>query len=642
MNIFRLYCLCTFIALCSWSSVTFAQIVEIPDPNLERAIREKLGLPSHLPLTQKDMLRLTGFAAEDAGIENITGLEYAHNLRSLFLRNNPIKDLTPLVNLTQLELLHLIGVPMEDVTFLKNLTKLRELYLAYCQITDITPIQNLTQLVLLDLSVNRIMDVSPLANLTALRTLWIDRNRIVDFSPLLGLSLTDFRYDEVCVIPDPPIRDRISNRNLPSIIQGWDNEILNLPALSYQDRLVYHDLIWSDFLFNLRFRQSPPWSQLIGDVKYAIAEREELLAKNPNMIFLREIRLHTANPSHYSEDWPYWVRDADGNRISGDRVLANQYLVDYRLREAQDMLVQQAISAARCGLYDGIIFDVWSEVLVLIQDPGMPTYQEHTPEYAQEVEIERTARTSILRRIREAVPDDFLILCNSNWYKLPFSAPYINGGFMETFRDLDTGYSDARLAAIEDALLWYEANVRSPQVNILRAEGIPTEPPDSPNNRRWMRFFTTMSFIFSDGYVLYTIGGHSHRHYWYSFWDTDIGQPIGSTTQPHENIEGLYVREFTNGWAVYNRSGTAQTISLPQSVTGVSSGKHGITHILPDLDGEMYLKAPNPTDVNGDGKVNVLDLVQVANGLGQSAPDPNGDGVVNILDLVFVAQQFSQ
>ena len=37
-----------------------------------------------------------------------------------------------------------------------------------------------------------------------------------------------------------------------------------------------------------------------------------------------------------------------------------------------------------------------------------------------------------------------------------------------------------------------------------------------------------------------------------------------------------------------------------------------------------------------------LDLVWVANGFGKSTPDPNGDGVVNILDLVFVAQAFSQ
>ena len=28
--------------------------------------------------------------------------------------------------------------------------------------------------------------------------------------------------------------------------------------------------------------------------------------------------------------------------------------------------------------------------------------------------------------------------------------------------------------------------------------------------------------------------------------------------------------------------------------------------------------------------------------LGKSDPDPNGDGIVNVLDLVFVAQQFSQ
>ena len=67
-----------------------------------------------------------------------------------------------------------------------------------------------------------------------------------------------------------------------------------------------------------------------------------------------------------------------------------------------------------------------------------------------------------------------------------------------------------------------------------------------------------------------------------------------------------------------------------------------LTHLLPDLDGEIYLKTPSLADVNGDGAVNILDLVMVANGFGKSTPDPNGDGVVNILDLVFVAQQFSQ
>ena len=46
-------------------------------------------------------------------------------------------------------------------------------------------------------------------------------------------------------------------------------------------------------------------------------------------------------------------------------------------------------------------------------------------------------------------------------------------------------------------------------------------------------------------------------------------------------------------------------------------------------------------DVNGDGSVNILDLVFVASNLGTQgqnlAADVNGDGAVNILDLVFVA-----
>ena len=48
-------------------------------------------------------------------------------------------------------------------------------------------------------------------------------------------------------------------------------------------------------------------------------------------------------------------------------------------------------------------------------------------------------------------------------------------------------------------------------------------------------------------------------------------------------------------------------------------------------------------DINGDGIVNILDLVLVAGRFGQSGQDSadvNGDGIVNILDLVLVAGAF--
>ena len=648
-------------ALCGFWQRANAQVVEIPDPNLERLIREKLGLSSELPITQQDMLGLTGFAAEVAGIENITGLEYATNLDFLFLRKNPIQDLTPLANLTQLELLHMPGVPINDLTPIGNLTQLKDLTLSFCGIRDISPLANLTQLVLLNLTGNHIVDVSPLANLTALKTLWLDRNQIVDLSPVQGLSLTDFRYDEVCVLPALPIQDRIANRSLPSIFQ-LHGGIVTLPTLSHgdtvserEDNISYHDLFTTHLPFGLRFTQASPWSQLTAgnlatgaDLDGTIAKREEFLAKNPNMLFLAEIRILTAQPGRqYPEDWFGWARDEHGNPVLGSRFSSSSYLIDIRIPEVQDIIVEQAISVAACGLYDGIFFDWWWEG----DFPLAGNWNEDGSVQFWEIG-DGEILVSILQQIRANVRDDFLIMFNSNRRQIPSSVSYINGSFMETFPRVDEhGYMRDDILEIESSLIWYEANVREPKINSLRGLGLGTEPPDSPNNRRWMRFFTTMSLTLSDGYTLYTlgdIGGQKQyqRHIWHSFWDADLGQPVGPKTQRYqEDIEGLYIREFTNGWAVYNRSGQAQSVTLPLSATSVSdrgSSAASITHLLPDLDGEIYLKAKHPADVNGDWVVNILDLVEVSNSFGKSAPDPNGDGVVDVLDLVFVVRQFSQ
>ena len=73
----------------------------------------------------------------------------------------------------------------------------------------------------------------------------------------------------------------------------------------------------------------------------------------------------------------------------------------------------------------------------------------------------------------------------------------------------------------------------------------------------------------------------------------------------------------------------------------MASGLVNTEHVLPNLDGEMYLrvKPANPADVNGDGVVNILDLTLVAQAIsmGDGERDVNGDGVVNVFDLVQVA-----
>ena len=630
---------------------------------------EILRLDSNLiediaPLSNLMMLTELGLA--DNRIVDISSLADLTNLEILRLHYNQIQDITPLANLTSLRELWLTGNRIVGISPLENLTTLKELRIRHNQIRDITPLSNLTNLTELWLTGNRIVDIRPLENLTTLKELRIRQNPITDYGRIDTLSLTHFEYDKICELSGFPIQERVQNRSFPSVFRAWHG-IINRPELSSEENYAYHDLsiVIEGEIFKMPgiYGVDPPYGFSIhGNLDRAKEIRAHIRSLNPNMLTIAAIPINFIGKDTYPDDWPYWLRDRNGNRVY--EPFSGSGLIDFTLTGAQDWVVERAKAVARCGLYDGIFFDNWRAEDEMLGDP-------QTGEVYRPVQDEYDAKESILTRIREYVDDNFLILVNSNRSKIPRSAPYVNGIFMETVRDYEGGYTYAGLREIENTLLWAEENLRSPQVNCLEGWGVETEVPDSPTNLRWMRAFTAMSLTHSDGYVLHItttnrhpdhehnwdvfdithreehdqgIGhNHDHDHYWYDFWDADLGKPIAEKAQLYENREGLFIREFTNGWAVYNRSGSAQEIRLPEQGTGVESGLQNTLHSVPDLDGEIYLKSKTDRhDVNGDGIVNILDLVAVANGLGTDAPDVNGDGVVNILDLVAVANAFGQ
>ena len=104
------------------------------------------------------------------------------------------------------------------------------------------------------------------------------------------------------------------------------------------------------------------------------------------------------------------------------------------------------------------------------------------------------------------------------------------------------------------------------------------------------------------------------------------GESAGDGTLATITFEVIAVKESTLTLSGVLLSDSAETASRPQVEAG------------------LIVEQPQLIeDVNGDGVVNILDLVRVASsfgGSGENGADVNGDGVVNILDLVLVAGAF--
>ena len=213
------------------------EAVYIPDANLRAVIEEALGKATGAPITAEEMATLVNLrTAEAKGISDLTGLEFATNLRNLNIGSNSISDLSPLAGLMNLGSINISnnGIsdlsPLEglkslenflswnnlfsdlsplvklskmslqkidicggdpDISVLKGATNLKKLYLPNCSVSDIdiVALAGLTNLTRLSVSDNRdLSNLSPLSGLTNLKWLNLKDCNISDISALSGLT----------------------------------------------------------------------------------------------------------------------------------------------------------------------------------------------------------------------------------------------------------------------------------------------------------------------------------------------------------------------------------------------------------------------------------------------------------------------
>ncbi|UCD49358.1 MAG: hypothetical protein JSW27_17715 [Phycisphaerales bacterium] len=358
------------------------------------------------------------------------------------------------------------------------------------------------------------------------------------------------------------IVERIGGREFPSVFQAW-SRVENLPDANTIEGIARHDLAWNAIsLCGLRWDTAPRGlaKEFEPDsIETALKRRRKLLALNPNLILIAEIRYRDAHGSFLPENHMWWMRDEQGQIVKG-WAEGGFLRLDYRNPAFRRHVAQRALAVIESGVADGILLDWWHE---------------------------DDDRLALVQEIRGAIGDDPLVIANTNDRTAPRTGAYINGFFMECYRS-ETAEDWQRIA---ETLSWAEQHLRQPRVNCVEVWY-----HNSRRDLNLMRAVTALTLTHSNGYCLFSdpnpLPSPDHLHDWYPFWDTSLGRPVG---QAIHRDDGATQRQFEQGTIVYNPMGNDPVeITFDEMRTSRATGQRSRTHTLPACDGDIYLKATSP------------------------------------------------
>ena len=643
-------------------------VVHIPDPNLRAAIAEALGKRLNAPITVEDMEGLERLEADNQGIRDLTGLQFAKNLSRLYLRDNQISDLSPIAGLIGLRALRLNGNPLSDLSPLRGLTNLTSLEMYHIPISDLSPLAGLINLEALYFDADNVSDLSPLTGLVNLEHLRFDSKKVSDLSPLAGLiNLRKFHT--------------------------WGNPVSDLSPLAGLTKLEQVDICGADLsdltplasltgLKELYLRSNgisdiSPLAALTGLNRLNLSENEisdisplagltnlKWLAINQNKISdlspLDGLRENIKLVWHENPVFP-----KGGPKIEGPWLWV--LLPDTKLDSSTDLLSEASggtmteVEVATHGATEGqsVGDDVW-------------TFHRLPP----------TGHNNIERMLQRSIRDG-VIYGTVSLYSPREQETTIYVGSKDGFKVWLNGvliYENLRYLASEDYTDFFPITLQ-PGRNVLLV-AVHT------HSNGFFGFETSTEYTLSMG-VGYTFS-QTPIHIGDTFtldiraenvsdlagWQFDIA--FDPAILEAINVsEGDFLKTdggttFFQGGSIDNASGKITGLSAARLSGGGASGTGtllqvrfkakvaGETELALDkfqfgsTTGDNIPAGPHEIrivveerlttgDVNRDGVISILDLILVAQQLGKRVPagspvDINGDGVVSILDLIRVAQ----
>ncbi|EAD0693183.1 LPXTG cell wall anchor domain-containing protein [Listeria monocytogenes] len=165
---------------------TEQNIVDIPDPLLKQYLNEYLKQEITADITQEQMDSIKEVRLAGLEITDLTGLEYAHNLRIVNIASTKVRDFHLIKELTNLERLSIAGydVTSDCIPDLNHLQKLEFIDLSHSRLDNriLTKISKAPKLKTVNLSYNAaITEFMPLKNMPALEDLNIQFCGVHDF-----------------------------------------------------------------------------------------------------------------------------------------------------------------------------------------------------------------------------------------------------------------------------------------------------------------------------------------------------------------------------------------------------------------------------------------------------------------------------
>ncbi|WP_052040439.1 cell wall-binding repeat-containing protein [Clostridium tetani] len=210
--------------------------IKFKDGNMERAVREKLGITNENERIYKSKVRdvkildLSGF-----NISKIDGIQLFEGLKELNLSNNKIKNLEPLEDMFYLESLNLSENKVEDLEVLEELRSLNYLNLNNNNVRYVDSLKKLEYLKYLNLGKNDISYIEDFKDLTYLYYLDLSHNNNIgglsdlsDLKNLTTLKLSNTGISSLGFLED---LKRLTELDLAK------NSISNLDSLKKLDNL---------------------------------------------------------------------------------------------------------------------------------------------------------------------------------------------------------------------------------------------------------------------------------------------------------------------------------------------------------------------------------------------------------------------